>query len=116
MRILSILEKVITGKKVKFIETTISSGSKTGNKVVVIEDLETEDKLKFIIAASVNNYIRFKNWIGKEAYADYDINRHTFYNTEMGKLATVQIRTDVEIEKENYKEKHIKDEGEYYDL
>jgi hypothetical protein len=117
MRILSILEKVITGKKVKFIETIISSGSRTGNKVVAIVDLETTDKLKFVIAASINNFLRFKKWIGKEAYADYDINKHTFCNTELGKLATVQIRTDVEVEKENYKEKHRDDEGdEYYGI
>lgn len=115
MKISTILERILTGKKVKFVEATISSGSKTGNKVVVLIDVDSEKNLKFIIGASVDNFIRFRKWIGKEAYADYQINKFSAYHTQFGKLPTIKLSTEVEVEKESYKNRH-RDEGDEYDL
>jgi hypothetical protein len=116
MKIDLILERILTGKKVKFSESTIKDGIHAGNKIIIVKDLE--NNLKFVLGASMYNYIRFMKWIGKEAYADYEINKHKLIPTAEGKLPTVNISTEVEIEKEHYKQRHSGRayKGEEYDI
>lgn len=108
MRILYILEKILTGKKVKFIEGVITAGARKDNKVIILHDLEREKK--FIIGASLNNFIRFKKWIGKEAVADYEPYLRPI-KTDQGLLTAVRLSTTVEID--DYKERNNFDD---YDL
>jgi hypothetical protein len=101
MKIMTIFERIITGRKVKFNEAYITEGPHTENKVIIVKDLENGNK--FVLGASIYNYIRFKDWVGKEAEADYEINKHNLIITNKGKFVTGTMSTEVEVEKKHYK-------------
>lgn len=108
MRKLYILEKITTGRKVKFFDGIVASGPKSGNRVMILHDIEKNKS--FVIKASLNNYVRFNRWSGKEAMADYEV-YPLLVSTDHGKLKTIKLSTEVEID--NYKEKNTFD---HFDL
>jgi len=102
MKILTILEKIITGKQVKFSITTVKSSSFQGNKVIKVEDILDKKSKKYYIYHSLINFVRFKNWNNKIATADIQIIKKPFIiDTNGDKLYPIQINTEVEIEKKN---------------
>jgi len=94
----TLLERVITGRKVKFSEEELQSGSHKGNRVVVVTDEETGKK--YILYRSITGFIRFQRWIGKSARADIaPITGHAKFETENGWLHPIRISTVVEVER-----------------
>lgn len=104
MKIQFLLEKVLTGKKVKFSSAVADSSGYYGNKIIKVTDI-LEDK-HFYIYHSLVNYVRFKEWVGKEAMADIQIlkKKPIIKTTEGEKLYPIEINTEVEIEKKYYKD------------
>ena len=70
MKIQTILEKIITGKQVKFSIATIGKGEDTGNKIIKVEDVIDKKSKKYYIYHSLINFVRFKDWDEKIAFAD----------------------------------------------
>lgn len=103
MKIQFLLEKVLTGKKVKFSSAVANSSGYYGNKIIKVTD-KLENK-HFYIYHSLVNFVRFKDWIGKEAMADIQIlkKKPLIKTTEGEKLYPIEINTEVEIEKKEYK-------------
>jgi RNA binding exosome subunit len=114
MKIETLLEKVLTGRKVKFSTAIANSSGYNGNKIIKVTDFINEKK-KYYIGQSLINYIRFKDWDGKTADADIqpDKSKPVIITTDKEKLYPIRIRTEVEVEK---KEKIKKDnEDNWYD-
>ena len=99
MKIQTLMERIFTGRKVKFSEEELQSGSYRGNKVIVITDTETNHK--YLLYRSITNFIRFQRWIGKTARADIAPIKSKKYQVESGWLAPVRISTVVEVTKIN---------------
>ena len=99
MKIETLLEKIITGRRVRFTEEEVEAGPYTGNKVIVIEDLENNHK--YVLYRSITNFIRFQRWIGKSARADIALVKNTRFKVKSGLLKAIRISTVVEIDKVN---------------
>ena len=99
MKIETLLEKIITGRRVRFTEEEVEAGPYTGNKVIVIEDLENNHK--YVLYRSITNFIRFQRWIGKSAWADIALVKNTRFKVKSGLLKAIRISTVVEIDKVN---------------
>lgn len=97
MKICQVLETVFTGKKVKFIEAKLTVGPKTGNRIVILNDLDNNKK--YVIKESIYNFIRFRKWIGKEAFADYKPLLN-FTMTNEGNFRNIKLSTEVIVDKE----------------
>lgn len=97
MNIKYLLERIFTGKNVKFLEGSLIGGKNDGNKVLIV--LDTETNKKFVLNESLENFMRFRKWVGKQAYADYEpmIKK---VNTNFGFLKAIRITTEVEISSE----------------
>lgn len=98
--------KIKTGQQVEFEE-----GQGKNGKVVIAS---TGDK-KYVINASIENFQRFKKWIGEKASADIK-QTGNFYKTEYGFLPTIKIRTNVKVADDEFEKKDNVDqhENEYY--
>jgi len=95
MKIYYLLEKIFTGKNVKFVEAVVSNGRYEGNKVIVVVDLDNNKE--FVLGESLDNFMRFRRWVGKEAMADYEPSFKTV-KTNLGVMPTIKITTEVEID------------------
>lgn len=104
MKIQFLLEKVLTGKNVKFSTTIANSSGYYGNKIIKVES--KLDEKKYYIYHSLVNYVRFKDWEDKEALADIQIlKRKPIIKTIDGeKLYPIEINTEVEVLKKDYKD------------
>lgn len=99
MKIQTLLEKVLTGKKVKFFSTTVEGGKFNGNKVMCLQDLE--NKKVYIIQNSLVSYVRFAKWEGKEAIADIQPSSFRDIKTkDFGFIKPIRLSTDVEVERD----------------
>lgn len=78
-----------TGIEVQFKEID----SKFGKAMSLI----TKDGERYIIAASLDNFNRFKNWNGKKSVADI-LPSNKKIKTSEGTFPLVKLRTDVEID------------------
>jgi len=81
--------KTRAGIQVKFETVELKNGSKAMS-------LATGDK-RFVIHASLDNFIRFQKWDGKETTADILETGKKVALKDGNKLRTVRIRTDVPI-------------------
>jgi hypothetical protein len=97
MKIQTLLEKVLTGRKVHFSEEEVLSGPYKNNRVIVVEDLENNNK--YVLYRSLTNYIRFQRWIGKSARADIAPIKKTRILVKSGYLKLIRISTVVNVEK-----------------
>lgn len=97
MKIQTLLEQVLTGRRVHFTEEEILSGSYKGNRAIVVEDLENHNK--YILYRSLTNYIRFQRWIGKKARADIAPVKKMRVHVDSGYLRLIRISTVVVVSK-----------------
>lgn len=103
MNKLYLLERVFTGRKVKFFVGTITEGPKKDNKVMILHDIEKNKN--FVIGASIYSFVRFKRWDGKEAFADYDPKLKSVV-TDHGRLNLITLSTEVELD--DFKERKMR--------
>jgi len=79
--------KTYTNKEVKF-----SLGKlKDGNSVVIASSSINDKPKMFVLEGSLNNFQRFKNWIGKETNADFKPTGK-FIKVDGKRLPIIQIR------------------------
>jgi len=97
MKISTIMERIFSGRKVKFSEEEVLSGPYKGNKVIVIENTESEQK--YVLFRSITNFVRFQRWIGKSARADVAPIPMKSFKVNSGTLQAVRISTVVELDK-----------------
>lgn len=109
MRVKVLLEKIITGNKVKFFTTKITQQPYLDKKVMAFK---TDSGKMFIIKHSLKNYVRFKDWEGKEAIADVEPVPVIKLKTEDGVMELCKINTEVVITREKTDNKT----SEYDDL
>jgi len=113
MKIETLLEKILTGRKVKFLSTTVEGGKFDGNRVMCVHDLENNKM--YMIQNSLVNYMRFAKWDNKEAIAD--IQPSIFKNIktkEYGIVKPIRITTEVEVERAGVEKEQ--DDSEDYDI
>jgi hypothetical protein len=116
MKIQTILEKIITGKQVKFSIATIGKGEDTGNKIIKVEDVIDKKSKKYYIYHSLINFVRFKDWDEKIAFADIqEIKKPVIVTTDGEKLYPIHINTEVEVPKKNYNSKDNTEDYYWYD-
>ena len=98
MKIQVLLERIFTGRKVRFSEGELESGGNTGNKVLVVTDEDSGKK--YILYRSITNFVRFQRWIGKGARADIaPISGYTKYKVDGAWLTPIRMKTVVEVER-----------------
>ncbi len=90
MQLKDFIKSTKTGMNVEF-----STAQGKDGKVLMV----TSGEDKYILGASIENFQRFSKWIGKKAEADIK-KLGKFYKTEYGFLPTIEIRTNVKVDKE----------------
>lgn len=87
MNLKEFINTIKTGQQTEFMEAQ----GKNGKVIIAV----IGDK-KYVINASIKNFLRFKPWVGETALSDIK-KTGMFHKTEYGFLPTVEIRTNVKI-------------------
>jgi len=94
------------GQKVKFLESEIKSGP-----VVVMKQIDTGKA--FVLEKSLNDFMLFKKWIGKEAVADFKQTGKSI-RIDKQKYPLVQVRVKKNDEDLNSEDKDKETEEEVF--
>ncbi len=95
MKLQDLMEaKLITGLSGRFDPMELKDGR-------WVMSFVTDDGDRYIINASLRNYIRFKKWENKRAYADIEKTGKKIKIPTGEKYPLIRIRTEVEVDKKH---------------
>ena len=102
------LKELLESKKVKTgVKSEFSSDFGKDGKIII---LTTDDEKRYVVGASINNYNRFKKWVGKKTEVDIQRTGGFFKTKGYGKLPKINIRAVLDIEEEDEKEERVSKE------